>query len=389
MFNITTAQGKDFVNRGKELTEILGELANPRSRIGFAIYGSRRLGKTSLFREVGRRLSTHPSLCPIYFSLWDLAIKELEYFVKRFTEKILEPYRKHFRIKYTVKDLFSGSYQLVKNILKSVKISVPIGESIEFLLFFDREKIIDPDKLLDEVFRLPDKLAVESGKKSILLMDEFPDITSLKFSGRKIGADVIGKLRTVNEEYQKTSLNIAGSIRSTMKAVALSPQSAFYRQFIVREILPFDEESAHDLLQNNITASAISRELGNEVHSITGGVPLYIQYLGRILAGLSKKELEPLDAQFARDMFLDQDAQVLFKQDIEALSEKERYIIVEIAHCQGEVPHAHIDRALKGKFTNLSLYIKRLVDKNVLSEIGKGCHDFTDPLFKEWVRRNF
>lgn len=385
MFNITAAYGKDFVNREKELKEMLSELKNTGSVIGHAVYGRRRLGKTSLFREIACRLSETRTICPIYFSLWDMTIKDAVFFSKRLTEKILEPYRRHFRIKYATRDLFEGSYKLIKNIIGGLKISAPVGESIEFLLSFDREHRIDLDKLIDEVFKLPEKLAAEAGKKSVLLIDEFPDIVSLKFSGSNIGSDIIGKLRTIHEEYKHTSLNIAGSIRSTMDAVALSPQSAFYRQFVVREIQPFNKDSVGLLMAKNLTGKRFANGAIDEIYKLTMGIPLYVQYFGRILAELGVRHVSVTDCQQARDIFLKQDATILFSNDLDAISEKERHIVIRIAHADG-IPLTELSSSIKGVLSNISLYLKRLVNKGII-ESRDNSYDIADPLFKEWLRQ--
>lgn len=79
-FTIQPAQGSEFINREKELKDIISTLKNINSSLGFALYGKRRVGKTSLFKETKRILEKEKNIVPIYFSLWDLVEKDIKEF---------------------------------------------------------------------------------------------------------------------------------------------------------------------------------------------------------------------------------------------------------------------------------------------------------------------
>ncbi len=71
MFLLEPATGDSFVGREKLLEEMLIDLRDTTSWMGYAIYGTRRIGKTSVFKELERELKGEEKIVVIYLSLWD------------------------------------------------------------------------------------------------------------------------------------------------------------------------------------------------------------------------------------------------------------------------------------------------------------------------------
>lgn len=387
-FTIQPARGIEFVNRETELKDMLTALKDMNSNMGFALYGKRRVGKTSIFKEVERLLKKEKDTVPIYFSMWDLVEKDVKEFVKELGVVILESYKKYLPLEHKVKDLVGLPINFLKKVIMKIKVSVELQDSISFVLSFDKEKKVEPGKLIDDVFGLPEKLAKATKKKSVLLLDEFPDIQDLKINGKKVGENIIRKIRTIQEDYKKTSLNISGSIRRTMEAVAFSSSSAFYRQFIVKEIGPFSKESVKALMRKNLTNKTISGE-GNEIlYSFTKGIPFYVQFLGRILNKISEKTITPKQIHSATQEFLDQEGSILFKEELEKLSDKESLITVTMA-TKKLFSFSELSKALKDNVTNLGRFITYLEEKDIVQKEKKGLYIFTDPIFQMWLEQKF
>jgi len=60
-FILKPAEGGDFIDR-EEIIEDMVKTLSSKSLIGFALYGKRRVGKTSILKEVRRRLRNKKEL---------------------------------------------------------------------------------------------------------------------------------------------------------------------------------------------------------------------------------------------------------------------------------------------------------------------------------------
>ena len=56
-FTLRPVKGEGFIDREELLDEMVSELRDTESTTGYALYGKRRIGKTSILKEVQRRLS--------------------------------------------------------------------------------------------------------------------------------------------------------------------------------------------------------------------------------------------------------------------------------------------------------------------------------------------
>jgi hypothetical protein len=388
-FTIQPAEGREFFDRDEELKDILTTLRDLNSTLGFALYGKRRMGKTSLFKETRRRLlEEDKNLVCIYFSIWDLIEKSITEFVREFGLAIIEEYRSHLSLPHKAKDFLNLPLNFIRNVLSGLKLSIEIQDSLTLILSFERDKRTEPGKLIDEIFSLPERLAKETKKKSILFLDEFGDIVDLKMNGKKVGDAIIKKTRTISEGYKRTSLNISGSTRKTMESAVLSSTSAFYRQFIVKEIGPFSKEATKELMDKNLTNANLSQEGLNLLYEFTAGIPFYVQFLGRLLDKYSVESIQEKDVKRAIDEFLSQEGDLVFKEEFQSLSDKERLIVTVMATKDLSL-FSEISNALGEQITNLGRYLVYLEEKDIIQKEQRGLYIFTDPIFKKWLAQKF
>ncbi|MCK5176271.1 MAG: ATP-binding protein, partial [Candidatus Aenigmarchaeota archaeon] len=172
-FTLTTAEGMDFIDRRKIVKEMFDTLSNKKEKIGFALIGNRRVGKSSILKEVKRKL-TRTSVPCIYYSLWNRPEADVEEFSFKLTQLILEEYRSRLGLKYKIKNLISSPIEHIKEVLNDLNISVSLKDLIEINIT-KREKLHSLDAL-EDVFKLCDKLEKETGARIIIMLDEFPDI---------------------------------------------------------------------------------------------------------------------------------------------------------------------------------------------------------------------
>jgi hypothetical protein len=251
-------------------------------------------------------------------------------------------------------------------------------EDIESIVSFRGE---DLEELVERTFNLPEKLAKRTSSKCVLLLDEFPAVMDLKAKGTKVGEGVVRKIRTISEDWHNVAMCISGSIRSTLATVALEAASPFYRQFIAREIGPVKTEYLMQLLRKNLD---IDEEAALRVCKFSGGMPFYVQFLGKMLER-KKNRINIEDVEKAVQEFLTEEGDLLFREEFERISVKERLILAAIA--QGKRSPSDMVEIIGDKVSNVSVFLKYLIDKGYVRKRRKGCYEIEDPVFEEWLKR--
>ena len=172
-----------------------------------------------------------------------------------------------------------------------------------------------------------------------------------------------------------------------MEIAVLAPSSAFYRQFIVKNIGPFSLESTKEIIERNI-GRKISKKALIKLYELTGGIPFYLQFLGRELEkhGSQKLDLATITALF--EEFLFQEADILFSEQIKSFSDKEKMIISRMAY-DDFTTAAEIQKSIGESSNVVSRYMDYFLLKGVLEKEKRGRYRFIDPVFKEWLKNKF
>lgn len=377
-FTLQPVKGDEFVNRTEILSEILFELKNKRSTTGYALYGKRRVGKTSILKEVQRQLDETDDIVTVYYSVWNLVEFTLPEFCHRFSMAIIDAYRPHIGLKHKAKDLLQTPISVLRKMLDKAEFKIVYHE-IEFLLSTNAKT--DKDVAVERVFDMSEKLAKITGTKCVLLLDEFPSLIDLKSDNVKVGEAILKKIRTISEEWERTSLCISGSIRSTMELTVLSSTSPFYRQMIVKEVKPLKKEYVGEILRRNID---IPDEGIDEIYNFSGGIPFYIQFIGKMIERAGETTLESIKG--LENEFLMEEGDILFKGEFNALSSKERLIVMNIAN--GHHSPKELANVIGGRVSNISHFLMYLREMGYVSKEDRGYYVLEDPVFERWMQTN-
>ncbi len=377
-FTLQPVKGDEFVNRTEILSEILFELKNKRSTTGYALYGKRRVGKTSILKEVQRQLDETDDIVTVYYSVWNLVEFTLPEFCHRFSMAIIDAYRPHIGLKHKAKDLLQTPISVLRKMLDKAEFKIVYHE-IEFLLSTNAKT--DKDVAVERVFDMSEKLAKITGTKCVLLLDEFPSLIDLKSDNVKVGEAILKKIRTISEEWERTSLCISGSIRSTMELTVLLSTSPFYRQMIVKEVKPLKKEYVGEILRRNID---IPDEGIDEIYNFSGGIPFYIQFIGKMIERAGETTLESIKG--LENEFLMEEGDILFKGEFNALSSKERLIVMNIAN--GHHSPKELGNVIGGRVSNISHFLMYLREMGYVSKEDRGYYVLEDPVFERWMQTN-
>ena len=245
------------------------------------------------------------------------------------TLAIVENFKDKLSKKYKIQHLIKVPANKIFEFLRTINFKITVLEDIEMTLRLGKKEKPDTSTLFDNVFALIENLSKEVSVRSILIIDEFPSIIDLK-QGQKLGEGIIKKVRTIQENFENTILCISGSIRKTMELAVLSPSSAFYRQFIVKNIGPFNMQTVEILVKKNLTKE-ITGEAIAELFKLTKGTPFFVQFLGSELGRVRAAKIDFRELQLAYDNLLREEGDMLFTEEFKALSDKERFILSKMA----------------------------------------------------------
>ncbi|RZN13852.1 MAG: ATP-binding protein [Methanosarcinales archaeon] len=374
-FTLQPVKGKEFINRTELLKEMVEELRDKRSTTGYALYGKRRIGKTSILKEVQRRLDQEEEIVVVYYSVWDLIESTLAEFCHRLSLDIIEAYRPHVGLTYRASELVQTPLSMLRKLLGEAQLTIVYNE-IEFLV--TRKKDTDGGILLENALNISEKLGKKTDTKCVLLIDEFPSIIDLKSNNVKVGEAVLRKIRTVFEGWEQTTLCISGSIRSTMNLAVLSSSSPFYRQLIVKEIAPLKQEHVTELLTQHLD---ISQEGIKEVYEFSAGIPFYVQFIGKMLERRDKITLDSI--RNVEHEFLTEEGNILFKEEFGSLGPKERLLVLSIA--KGYHAPKEMANVVGDKISNINRFLTYLTEKGYVSKEDKGHYVLDDPVFERWL----
>ena len=380
-FTLREVQGKEFVNRAELVEEMVKTLSDPGLLMGFALYGPRRIGKSSILLEVRRRLKKKKNIVPVYFSLWELDQETVAEFNKELTARLLEGYKARLGLKQRVEELLEYPRRAVHGIIKHLNIKAKIQEDIELLLTYDGEKQ-DPGSI-KRVFQLAEELATETKTRCVLILDEFPDIAKLKCN-TKVGGGIIKVIRSVCSSHKNTILCISGSSRATMELAVISPASPFYRQFIVREIKPLEIKYVKEIITKNIDWEITPKAM-DKIYKFTNGIPYYVQFIGRQIYMHSRERITEVEIEEIIEEFLREEGSILFRSEYETLSLKERSIL-QIMATKGIDKPSRIAKFQAEPVTNIYPFVEKLMEKGILERKAKGAYRFTDPIFERWLK---
>lgn len=134
---------------------------------------------------------------------------------------------------------------------------------------------------LPAMLSIPERLADALGEWLVIAIDEFQELATLARAH-----DVMALLRSTWQQHRRTTYVVSGSARSTLLELAASEHSPFFQHFEVLEIGGFNEVFAVRLLveASRDAPQPISEALAKRVFSAVGGNPFYLQVVGEALA---------------------------------------------------------------------------------------------------------
>jgi len=251
--------GETFCNRQKEKREIKAHIENNQKLF---LYSERRLGKTSLIKEIiaslpkTKRISAYVDLYPTDGQLT---------FASAMAEGITRATSRG------VGEYVEKATQFFKQLRPSI--SFDSAGNPKFNLELSGTEI--PERDFEEILDVPAKLAANSGKEVLIVFDEFQQVA-------EYGSDYVErKIRSVIQHHDNVAYIFMGSKKHLIKRMFLEKSSPLYRSAKQYSLGPISLKDWTPFISEKFTSSdkAIDTSSIEAIIDKTEGHPFYTQHL--------------------------------------------------------------------------------------------------------------
>lgn len=370
-----------FVGRENELEKLSSDLRGLTQNN--LILAPRRYGKSSLLHNLRLRVKGEKDLLVPYVNCREMA--SYTDFYRIAVAALLSEYERKRKI--------SGLWVNFKEIFKERILSASqrldeiggsIGELGKVYLKF-REKEADEKELVRAAFRFYRELAEEKGLGIVFLLDEFQEIAAFNeyiFNLLKKELDLPSRVRYF----------FSGSSMSILSEIFLKEESPLYLMVAKHYMEPLGMEEVVDFVQRQLKVVDISidRKAAELFHSLTGGIPFYIQKLGLIVVqdALFKDQHEVSEEEVG-DSF----ATMLEELDgefearwLSRFSNLQRRIIGTLANLD-EARLTDIATQMGYRPSDISSSITRLKETMIIAKREDGQYFIIDRVFNAWLAK--
>ena len=366
-------RGKYFADREAEIAELKNDIASSQNVI---VFSPRRYGKTSLILEVLDRVKDE-GLLTCYIDLFKVTSQET--FIAAYAREVAR--LQGGRIQTMLKKIRDLLPRLVPKVVMK-------GEKVDLEVEFEFDPRADKGPLFDDLFEAVATMSLQTGKKAVVVFDEFQEITGWDVKGQ-----IERQMRTHFQMHESVSYIFMGSKRHLMQELFRNKNRPFYRfgrHFPLGKI-PKDEFA--EFIQRHFEETGYQTDLDaiREILHVADDHPYYTQLLCHIL--WDRKRQDKVIAK--EDIYLA--VQEVFMREAHAFHDiwdmlplKSRQLLVALA--KEDSPQVRpfssgfLQKHNLGSASSVQRAITRLLEEEVLEKTNGG-YQFTDVFFKRWLRQ--
>lgn len=365
-------KGEYFTNREEELKELKMDLSSGQNVL---IFSPRRYGKTSLIIKALDELKT-AGFITVYVDLF--RITSIQSFIKIYTSSVTKAAAT--KLEETVQFLKEHFPTLIP------KIVIKGQEPTEFELDFEAAKK-DTERLLDELYDLPQALAIKRRKQLIVVFDEFQEIATLDLPIER-------QLRAKIQHHDKVAYCFMGSKRHLMDELFQDKNKPLYK--IAKSIplgkIPQERFKAFICARFKSVDMNIEPNLIDEILKLTGSHPYYTQQLCHEIFNVcfSKEKRSIITSQ---DITLAKDKCILAQSYAYAtiwdgLAAKQRDLVLALCKEPNASMYSQdfLDKYSLGAAATVQTAVKALEKKGILDR-ENGSYFVSDVFFIEWLKK--
>lgn len=349
-----------------------------RQNVG--IIGTSGVGKTQLLCEFFQSISRDSALLPVYVKAETLDGHQL---MQQWTGAILSAVMldRTLNIPKTLSGLLREAEPIIPKTVTAVK-------HFQRLLRQDKNALA-----VKELLMLSGTLARETGKKVVLMIDEFQALEKLPVSDPFL---LLGRQMMIDKDVLYV---VTSSAIDHAREIFREKLSLLFGNFEVLELAPFGYMEMEQYLAMRMPAHRWSPELKRFLFHMTDGEPIYLDLL---LQRLEQSEIREFPQDVSASVLLDAFCHELFdrrgrialicenqlEQCAHLTKYRGSYIRAVLALSQGRHKLIPIAAFIEETVAETQKVLKRLVEDGLVAKSGVLYH-IPDHLFRFWLREVF
>jgi hypothetical protein len=366
--------GEAFVDREVELDRLVSDLGDGQKVF---LISPRRYGKSSLIRQALEALRRRGALTiEVTVSSYSSYLA----FLEGYARAIAGVETKWDRARTWLTEAIASTrpeirYEPKETGLGRLSVAFPLVTTAR-----------DLNRLANEVFALPGKLAAERKRTIVVALDEFQAIDSFN------GDSVEHAIRAAAQHQRQVGYVFAGSEPSLMEKM-IGPRRPFYKAGPVMRLQKISATIFGDFIERRFTKSGIKPEAGlaEAIVDLAGNLPYDVQRLAHETwddvraRGGRKATLEDLHGTLARLM---SEQETLFEAVWQRLTLQQRATLRAVVLQAGRELHSADARSRHrlGGPSSIQTSLAALTKQDVLLKEGSR-YVVVDSLLREWVAR--
>ena len=359
-----------FADREAELDRLAADLSNGQKVF---LISPRRYGKSSLVHRALKALSRHGALTVnLTVSSYSSYVAFLEGFAKAIA---------------TVETKWQRARTWLTDVITTTRPELRYETDGHFSVGFPSVRTArEVNRLANEIFELPGRLATERKRTVVVALDEFQAIEAFD------GGEVEHALRAAAQQQRNVGYVFAGSEPSLMEKM-IGPRRPFYKAGPVIRLEKIPAPIFAEFIEVRFTGSGIRVDpgLGMAIVDLAGNLPYDVQRLAHETwdevkaAGGRKAGLEQLHATLTR-LLAEQDT--LFEAVWQRLTLAQRAVLRAVVLQGGrELLSADVrSRHRLGAPSSIQASLAAMMKQDVLLKEGPQ-YVVVDSLLREWIAR--
>ena len=359
--------GDNFCNRISEKKELYRDVVNSQNVI---IFSQRRLGKTSLIKEVFGACQKK-GILTIYVDLY--AVLTEEDFVSIYAKAVAEV-------------ALGNIEQRLKSAVKFFRkirptFSVDQFGQMSYSISIDKKEILPS---LEDVLESVKRYADSRKKKVVVCFDEFQQIGQFK-------TDKIEKMmRSSFQKHKDIAYIFMGSKKHLISDMFNNPNRPFYRS---AKSFPLDKIEKRELFrfirdkfQKN--KKTIADDLISEIIDVCEAHPYYVQYLCHIIweKAIDKRSANRDDFIASIELLLKRESST-YEATWDLLTVKQKQVLMALANVSPEekiYSSEFLQKHNLGSASTLQRTLRSLIEKDLIDKEGD-IYTIIDVFFKKWL----